>query len=263
MATLQVGTVRHPKGQPEPDEAPSAGPFVWSVVTSSVGGKLLVALTGLSLVVFVIFHMIGNLKIFQGPDAINAYAYFLKHDLGVLLWVARAGLLGVFVLHLVLAIRLQLRSRAARPIGYHRPGTVQATFASRTMISTGIVVGLFVAYHLAHFTFGWIHTATDASGRPVNYLDLKDDRGRHDVYSMVVAGFRNPVIAGLYSAAQLALFVHLLHGIQSVFQTLGLKNRRFAGCIWWLGFLLAVSVLAGNLAIIAAVNMGWVSPVYG
>ncbi len=108
--------------------------------------------------------MIGNLKVFSGPDAINGYAYFLKHDLGVLIWIARAGLLAIFVLHLSLAIRLKLRSTAARPVPYQYPGSVQATIASRTMIWTGIVVGLFMLFHLAHFTFGWVHGAEIATG---------------------------------------------------------------------------------------------------
>ena len=97
------------------------------------------------------------------------------------------------------------------------------------MIWTGIVVGLFTVFHLAHFTFGWVHGAEVEPGKVVNYLDLKDAKGRHDVYSMVVAGFTTPWLAMLYIVAQVALFLHLLHGIQSSFQTLGLKNRRFAG----------------------------------
>ncbi len=255
MAATQADPVRHPKGLPE--DAPPAGPFLTALLESSVGAKLLVAFTGLGLVGFVVFHMIGNLKVFQGRDAINGYGYFLKHDLGALIWIARAGLLGLFVLHLGLALRLTLRSKAARPVAYQYPGSVQATTASRTMIWTGVVVGLFVLYHLAHFTFGWTHTVTDANGNATNYLELRDAKGRHDVYTMVVAGFRNPVIAGLYVAAQVVLFVHLLHGVQSSFQTLGLKNRRFARAIWWLGFLLALAVLAGNLMIVVGINLDW------
>lgn len=244
-----AGTVRHPKGPPKPQPARGAGPFLAALVDSSVGAKILVALTGLGLVTFVVFHMIGNLKVFQGPDSLNAYAYFLKHSLGALLWIARAGLLAIFVLHIALAIRLTLRSRAARPVPYQFPGSVQATVASRTMLWTGIAVGLFTLYHLAHFTLGWLHGVN---------LDALDDKGRADVYAMVIAGFSNPVISSLYVAAQLALFVHLLHGTQSAFQTLGLKNRRFAGLIWWLGFLIALTVLVGNLAIVFGVLLGWV-----
>jgi succinate dehydrogenase / fumarate reductase cytochrome b subunit len=249
MAATHAGTVRHPKGPPADQPTRGATPFLAALLDSSVGAKILVALTGLGLVTFVVFHMIGNLKVFQGPDAINAYADFLKHGLGALLWVARAGLLAIFVLHVALAIRLTLRSRAARPVPYQYPGSVQATVASRTMIWTGVVVGLFVLYHLAHFTFGWLHGVN---------LGRLDEKGRADVYHMVVAGFSNPVIAGLYVLAQLALFVHLMHGIQSAFQTLGLKNRRFAGAIWWLGFLTALTILVGNLAIVLGVLLEWV-----
>jgi succinate dehydrogenase / fumarate reductase cytochrome b subunit len=248
MAVTQAA-VRHPKGPPETETARGAAPFLAALVDSSVGAKVVVALTGLGLVTFVVFHMIGNLKMFQGPDAINAYAYFLKHSLGALIWIARAGLLAIFVLHIALVIRLHHRAVAARPVPYQFPGSVQATIASRTMKWTGIVVGLFTLYHLAHFTLGWLHGVN---------LEQLDGKGRQDVYAMVVAGFRSPVISGLYVAAQLALFVHLLHGIQSAFQTLGLKNRRFAGAIWWLGFAIALTILVGNLAIVLGVLLGWV-----
>ncbi len=251
MASATAGP-RHPKGPPEIEPKQGATPFLTSLLDSSVGAKLLVALTGIGLVTFVLFHMIGNLKVFQGPDAINNYAYFLKHDLGALIWIARAGLLGIFVLHLTLALRLQLRSRAARPVAYRYPGSVQATVTSRTMMWSGIVIGLFLIYHLAHFTFGWLHGVD---------LSRLDDNGRQDVYSMVVIGFSNPLIVGLYVIAQLALFAHLLHGIQSVFQTLGLKNRRFASSIKTIGFLIAFVILAGNLVIVLGIMAGWAGKV--
>jgi succinate dehydrogenase / fumarate reductase cytochrome b subunit len=255
-------TVRHPKGPPEREPGQKAGPFLSAFVQSSVGAKILVALTGIGLVTFVIFHMIGNLKVFEGQDAINSYAYFLKHSLGALIWIARAGLLAIFVLHLALAIRLTLRSWAARPVPYQHPGSVQATTASRTMIWSGVVVGLFILYHLAHFTFGWLNGVEVKPGHVVNYLDLKDNDGRQDVYSMVVAGFSNPVIAILYVAAQLVLFVHLLHGVQSSFQSLGLKNRRFARAIWIFGLLTALTILVGNLVIVFGVFAGWAPPIH-
>lgn len=261
MAAATAGP-RHPKGPIEVEPSESSGPFLTALIDSSVGAKLIVALTGLGLATFVVFHMIGNLKVFSGPDAINGYAYFLKHDLGALLWIGRAGLLAIFVLHLALAIRLKLRSAAARPVPYQYPGNVQATISSRTMIWTGIVVGLFTLFHLAHFTFGWVHGAEIAPGTVVNYLELKDAQGRHDVYSMVVAGFRNPFLSGLYIAAQIALFIHLLHGVQSAFQTLGLKNRRFASAIRVLGWLVALTILIGNLAIVIGVMAGLAPPLH-
>ena len=245
------------KGETQPNPGSGPGPFVAAVLDSSVGSKILVALTGLGLVGFVVFHMIGNLKVFSGPDALNAYAYFLKHSLGALIWVARVGLLGIFVLHLSLALRLQLRSRAARPVRYRHPNSVQATVASRTMLWTGIVIGLFTLFHLAHFSFAWTNTAQTATG-PKNYLELRDTEGRHDVYAMVVAGFSDPLLVVLYVVAQLALFVHLTHGIPSTFQTLGLKNRKFGKAIKVLGFLVALTVLVGNLAIVFGVWFGFV-----
>jgi succinate dehydrogenase / fumarate reductase, cytochrome b subunit len=254
--------LRHPKGPAKTKPSQTAGPFLRTFIDSSVGSKVLVALTGLGLAIFALFHMIGNLKIFQGPDAVNGYAYFLKHDLGILIWVARAGLLTIFLLHIALAIRLKFRSSAARPQPYQYPGSVQATFASRSMLWTGIVTGLFILFHLAQFTFGWINGAEIAPGKVVNYLSLRDAKGHHDVYSMVVAGFSNPVISILYIVAQIALFIHLSHGIQSSFQTLGLKNRRFASTIKMFGLAVAAIILVGNVAIVLAVQTGFVPPLY-
>jgi succinate dehydrogenase / fumarate reductase cytochrome b subunit len=257
-----TGKLRHPKGPTEAKPDQAAGPFLQSFIVSSVGSKILIALTGLGLAIFALIHMIGNLKLFQGPDAINAYAVFLKHDLGVLIWVGRASLLAIFILHIALAVRLKLRARAARPIPYLFPGSVQATFASRSMIWTGIVVGLFTVFHLAHFTFGWVTDAEIEPGQFENYHKIPPLNGRPDVYSMVVAGFSNIPIAILYIVAQIALYIHLSHGIQSSFQTLGIKNRRFSTSIVILGQSLAAIILVGNVAIVVAVQAGLVPSLY-
>lgn len=284
METATTG-VRHPKGPAKPRKGPQANAFLSALLDSSVGAKILVALTGTGLVGFVVFHMIGNLKLLQGPDAINHYAYILKHDLGALIWIARAGLLAIFVLHIALALRLKARSAAARPVPYQVYTPAQATLASRTMVYTGVVVGLFTLFHLAHYTFGWVKPATfnasvlvanGAGGvrtvppaTEVNYLDLVDknqyerDRTiRHDVYEMMVAGFSNDVLVALYLVAQVVLFVHLRHGIPSVFQTLGIKNARLRGGIDVIGLLIALAILAGNVAIVASVRGGWVKSQY-
>lgn len=261
-------TVRHPKGAIEERPGSGAGPFLGAVVESSVGSKVLVALTGTGLVSFVLFHMIGNLKFLSGePDSINGYAYFLKHDLGALIWIARAGLLGIFVLHLALAIRLKRRALAARPIAYSFPGSAQASVASRTMIWTGVAILLFTLFHLAHYTFGWVSTVDVRNGNGSlvreNYLNLMDSKGRHDVYEMMVAGFSNGLLVVLYLVAQLFLFVHLRHGIPSAFQTLGLKNARFRKAIDFLGLAIALTILAGNVAIVLAVQFGYVKSKLG
>lgn len=257
-----TSTVRHPKEKKDADLT-GANSFLWALFDSSVGAKVIVALSGLGLTAFTVFHMIGNLKVFQGPDAVNAYAYFLTHSLGLLLWAARAGLLAIFLLHLVLAIRLTLRSRAARPVAYLYPGTgVQASVSSRTMIWSGAVVGLFILFHLAHFTFLGLQEVIVGPGEAVNVRELKDAQGRHDVYSMVVAGFTTPWLAVLYIAAQVVLFIHLLHGVQSSFQTLGLKNSRFAPVIRLIGFAVAVAILVGNVGIVVGVWAGLAPPLY-
>ncbi len=253
----------HPKGPRQ--ETGTSNPLTWvcDYLCSSVGQKILVGITGLLLVTFVLFHMIGNLKMFAGQESINKYAYFLKHDLGALIWIARAGLLGVFVLHLTLALWLKTRAAAARPIGYAYTGNAQATPQSKTMLQTGLVVGVFVLFHLAHFTFATVHSVPSPDGKgETNYLDLQyrmpDGKMVHDVYSMVIAGFRTPWISTVYLLCQLVLFVHLSHGIQSAFQSLGLVNRRFVKVARLLGYGIAGAVLAGNFAIVIAVWGGWV-----
>lgn len=281
MATVPLtGPVRHPKGPAEPPEGPDAGAFVRAYLNSSVGAKITVSVTGLGLVLFTVFHMIGNLKVLPGGtasrDAVNAYAHFLKHDLGLLLWIARAGLLALVVGHIFLAVRLHLRSRRARPVPYAFRRTAQATVASRTMLWSGVVIGLFILFHLAHYTMGWVKpavfdhpvrvaaeggTAVVPAGTGVHYLDLRDEKGRHDVYNMVVAGFTNPYVSVLYLVVQLVLFVHLRHGIPSTFQTLGVKNARFRGPIDLLGAAVALLILGGNLAIVLAVGLGYVTAV--
>jgi succinate dehydrogenase / fumarate reductase cytochrome b subunit len=254
-----TGTVRHPKGPAKSADGPDAVGFVRDALDSSVGAKVLVALTGLGLVLYVIVHLIGNLKLFQGPAAINHYAYVLKHDFGILIWIARGGLIAIFVLHLSLAVRLKLRSLAARPVPYQYAESVQAGVCSRTMVGTGLVILVFVLFHLAHYTFGWVVTANTPQG-PTNYLDLRDthDPKLHNVYEMTIAGFKNPAIAVFYLICQVVLFLHLRHGIPSTFQTLGLKNARFRGAIDVLGLVIALFVLVGNCAIVLAVLLGYV-----
>ncbi len=243
---------------------PGTTPGAWTrtYLGSTVGHKVVVALTGLGLVGFVLFHMIGNLKVLPGGpasrEAINGYAYFLKHDLGAILWIARGGLLAIFVLHVALTLRLKAKTAAARPIGYARYQTAQATLASRTMLSTGVVILAFVLFHLAHYTFGWVHGVTLPDGTWVNYLDLKDDKGRHDVYAMMVAGFTTPWISVLYLVSQVVIAVHLSHGVRSSLQTLGLVGRRFSLAARWLGYATALVVLVGNCAIVLAVWLGYV-----
>src|SRR5262249_39644411 len=144
-----------------------------------------------------------------------------------------------FVIHISLAVRLQLRNKAARPERYRYPGTVQATTASVTMLLTGLLILAFVIYHLAHYTFGLVHGSANGG----NVLDLHDHLGRHDVYTMVVTGFSKWWVTFSYVVAQLILWFHLSHGISSMFQTMGWNAPRYWPIIRNLGLLLATIIV--------------------
>jgi succinate dehydrogenase / fumarate reductase cytochrome b subunit len=237
-------------------------------VTTSVGMKATTAVTGFLLTGFVILHLIGNLQVFPalgGQEAINSYAKSLR-DLGPVLWIGRGALLVIFLLHIYLALTLAVRASAARPVPYQHPATIQASTSSVTMPWTGLALLAFVVFHLAHFTFGWVTTTTAADPRTghdiqANYLSLVDPAGRHDVYSMVVAGFKNPVMSVLYIVAMGFLYVHLSHGIGSVFQTLGLNTPRTQPFVTGLSRTLAILLAGGNIAIAVLVWLGYVPEV--
>jgi succinate dehydrogenase / fumarate reductase cytochrome b subunit len=251
---------------------------------SSLGAKYLMALTGVGLLGFVVAHMLGNLLIYAGPDALNSYAQSLKDHPG-LLWTARTGLLAIFLLHLLLGFRLSAQNRSARGVRYVYEDTVQASWASRNMLLTGLVLFAFIVYHLAHFTFGVVqdyyppNSVAEANEREsrvavvMNITDFKDMQDpartdphhtiRHDVYRMVVVGFRNPWIALSYVVAQVFLWLHLSHGGSSWFQSLGLNHTAYNPLIRAFGPVLATAILIGNcsipLAVMAKVVGGSVS----
>lgn len=220
---------------------------------STLGMKFGMGITGLLLIGFVLGHMSGNLLIYMGPDAINEYAEFLqKAGHGVLIWAARAGLLAIFVTHLCLAFLLRKKNSDARPVPYAVDETIQATWASRNMMLTGLVILVFVAYHIAHFTLG----LTDGPGFKDNLP--RDGHNRHDVYSMVVHGFRQPLVSGLYILAQVTLGLHLSHGAGSWLQSLGLARGWVRKIVMPLGLGIAILVVAGNCSIPVSILLGWV-----
>jgi succinate dehydrogenase cytochrome b subunit len=235
---------------------PASLRWLSNLLSSTVGAKYLVAITGLLLTGFVLVHMLGNLQIFLGRDAMNKYAQSLK-ALGPLLWVARGGLLVIFVCHLGLALRLKKRSLDARPVRYQYERALQVTWVSRHMALSGLVILAFLLFHLMHYTFGWIDRAEDArTGVSTNYLELKDPEykdpahpgeSRHDVYRMFIDGFRNRPIAFAYIVCQLLLGMHLAHGIRSVFQTLGWNNVKFNSLFAALGYGLTGAIVLGNV----------------
>lgn len=215
---------------------------------SSLGMKYIMAVTGVGLVGFVIAHMLGNLLVFGGPDAVNSYAEMLHHS-PRLLWSARIGLIVIFLLHVGSAARLSRENREARPVPYVFKNTVQASYASRTMLASGLLVLLYLAYHLAHFTF----RVVDQGDLPAVLVDAS---GRPDVYRMVVTSFQQPIVSGIYLAATVVLCVHLSHGVSSLFQSLGLNHPRCNPAIRRLGPAVAVIVLAGNCSMPLAALFG-------
>ncbi len=213
---------------------------------SLVTVKTLMAVTGAGLLLFVTVHMLGNLQIYLGQDALNDYAKKLK-SMPLLLWTARSGLLAIFSLHLVLAIYLKRTNRRARPTGYVKNDPIETTLASRTMLTSGLVIFAFVIYHLLHFTLG----LTDPA-----HHDLTDAAGRHDVYSMVVYGFQNVYVSASYLLAMAFLGLHLSHATSSIFQTLGLVDHRWRKFLFRAGIVLAATIMLGNMSIPISVMLG-------
>ncbi|MCH2074314.1 MAG: succinate dehydrogenase cytochrome b subunit [Puniceicoccaceae bacterium] len=229
------------------------------------------ALTGLVLVFFVLGHMLGNLQIFLGPDAINAYAYKLHEVLPPsALWAVRLFLLVCITVHIWMAVLLTIENRRARPLAYLKKRPVQATYASRTMRMSGFILFAFIIFHIAHYT---VRTVPGMLYNESNVLDLtkvplvKDGRAvvkegetvpTFNVYDMMVDGFEVWWVSAFYIIATGLLCLHLTHGVSSMFQTIGLRNQlwrqrldRLAliyGWVVFLGFaIIPAAVLSGLL----------------
>ncbi len=190
-----------------------------SLLKSSLAKKFVMAATGALLFLFVVGHMVGNLQIFLGPEAINRYGHFLQSNVE-LLWPVRIGLLAILILHIWSAAKVSRENKAARPVGYAGdPAAPAASYASRTMLMSGLIVAAFIIYHLLHYTVQV--KAINLTG--TDFVSLHDDKNRHDVYAMMVLGFRQPIVAGFYVVAIALLCTHLSHGVYAMFQSLGIK----------------------------------------
>lgn len=209
---------------------------------TSIGKKVVMALTGLILFGFVIGHMLGNLQMFIGANQMNAYAATLKANPG-LLWGVRAILLVAVILHIVAATQLTRVNQRSRPEGYHYKDVIQADYAARTMRWSGVIIAVFVVYHLLHFTTGTVHYRFDI----------------HDVYSNVVIGFRSWPVSLFYIVAMVALAFHLWHGVWSLFQTLGLINPKSDKIIHRLAAVATLAIAIGFISIPMAVLAGLIS----
>jgi len=218
---------------------------------SSVGRKMIVAVTGVILILFVIGHLLGNLQIFLGPEWINAYSQHLR-DLGPLLWLIRVLLLTTVILHIYFTILLAIENRRARPEPYIDRRYVKASWASRHMLVSGLVVLAFIVFHLLHFTARKFN--------PQFPLLQLDPLNRYDVYSMMVYGFRNVYVSSFYIVGLFLLTLHLTHGSSSFFQSLGLTNQRLTPRLAIGGRILAWLLFIGYTSIPVAVLLGFINP---
>ncbi len=227
----------------------------FGLLSSTIMLKVVMALTGAGMALFVIGHMVGHLQMFLGRDAYNAYAYFLQHGVGKLIWVARLGLVAILAGHVGAAVLLTQRNQAARPRGYSVPLQSRRTSsAAKLMVLSGFVVLAFIIYHLLHFTLGVVHG---------EYYDLVDQQGRHDVYNNFVISFQNPAILAAYVAAMIALAAHLSHAMSSMFKTLGVADGRFRRPFEMVGPAFAVVTLLGFLIPPLACAVGVIKTDYG
>jgi succinate dehydrogenase / fumarate reductase cytochrome b subunit len=218
---------------------------------SSIGRKIIVAVTGLILILFVIGHLLGNLQIYLGPEWINAYSQHLR-DLGPLLWLVRGVLLLTVILHIYFTVLLAIENRRARPKRYKGKEHVKATWASRHMAMSGLVVLAFIIFHLLHFT---------GHNFNAHFPLLKaDPLNRYDVYSMMVYGFQNVYVSSFYVVGLFLLTIHLTHGSSSFFQSLGINNKRLTTRLAFAGRALAWLLFLGYTSIPVAVLLGFIKP---
>lgn len=244
-----------------------------TLARSTIGAKIVMAVTGVILVGFLVVHMLGNLQVYLGSDTMNHYGQTLKGT-PALLWGVRATLLVSLVLHVLAALRLKKINTAARPHAYATPRRYRATTTpARFMLLSGVVVLAFIVYHLLHFTIGVVHgehfhlyevldVATQTWVRNDNeqlLAKLPPQMVRHDVYSMFVRSFMNPVVAGAYVVAQLLLAMHLSHAVASMLHTLGLSKGAAAfDRNVTIGRAVAAVIVLGNLTFPLAVQAGLV-----
>ena len=211
-------------------------------VTSSIGRKILVALTGACLLLFLVGHLAGNMTIYGGdganpadPSWINAYATGLHTMPAWLLWAIRLGLLAVLLIHVVLTLVLKYENYNART-HYQKEGTLKATLSSRTMVITGCMIVCFLVFHLWQLTF---------NGDPAN------------CYDHIIAAFTNPWCSLFYIVAICCLFMHVCHGVQSVMQTLGLSTRKVRPLYNIIAVIFGIIVCGGFITIPVAVLTGY------
>lgn len=236
-------------------------PFLIDLYSTAVGKKYAMAISGIAMMGFIFFHMVGNLKMYAGAADLDHYAHFLQTLLyplapkGWVLWILRAGLVSMLFLHLHAAWSLTVLNRKARPVKYQSSRDYQiANFASRTMRWSGIVILVFLVWHLLDLTFGVVNAET---GKMVTYPG--DTEPVKAVYASIIASFERTPVALFYVVANILLGIHLFHGAWSIFQSFGWNNPRFNK--WRRSFAtgFAAIVVVGNVSFPVAVMAGIIS----
>ncbi len=228
--------------------APNRLLALWNSV---IGKKVVMAVTGAVLILFVIMHMLGNLKIFSGPEEINAYSRFLREvgwpelGYGQLLWIVRSILLVSVILHITAATQLTILNRRARPVDYESRKNVETSWGALTMRWGGVLLAVFIVFHLFHFTAGMV------GFQPGQFEHLM-------VYQNVVAGFQVWSISLFYIIAMGALCLHLDHGMWSMLQTLGWVNLDNTKSIRAFSRVVALFIFVGFVSVPISVLAGWI-----
>lgn len=218
------------------------------LLSTTIGRKLIVALTGIVLILFVVGHISGNLTIYIGQSALNNYAYFLQTS--PMLWVMRLSMLAIVMLHVALGVAVTQENSLARPESCHAGQSWYLHVYQRRMIISGLVLLAFIAGHVAHLTLG---------AGIGEVFRLKDASGHVDVYSRVVTTFQNAWIAWAYIAAMMFLAIHLKHTVRAVFQTLGFSRESYFEFLEFLSWMVTLAVVGGFISIPLSVQLGWLA----
>lgn len=216
------------------------------LLRTTIGRKLIVALTGIVLILFVVGHVSGNMTIYMGPSALNNYAHFLQTS--SMLWVLRLVMLAIVMLHIALAIAVMRENRLARPVTCRAGQPWYLRIYQRRMMISGLVLLAFIAGHVSHLTMG--------AGVGEVFL-LRDASGHVDVYSRVVTTFQNAWIAWAYIAAMLFLALHMKHTARAVFQTLGFYRENYSGFFEFLSWVVTLVVVGGFISIPLSIQLNW------
>src|SRR5215469_3558968 len=225
---------------------------ITNIFRSSLGKKYIMAVSGFVLFLFVLGHLLGNLQIFLGPEAINRYGHFLQSNVEVL-WPVRIFLLCMIGLHIWSAVKLSIENKAARPIPYANLNPVVATYASRTMLMSGLIVLAFIIYHLLHFTVQVMYI----NGTGQNFVGFEDPQNRHDIFKMMIVGFSNIWVSAFYIIGIALLCLHLSHGLSSMFQSIGWKNQVYGPFLDKAARVVAWLIFVGYISIPVAILLGY------